>query len=482
MPSTTPRTRLLRPWLITAAAVVLYAAPARADQLDERLLADLPQVFNYLKEHKYQTVGIVKFSVTKGSHAPSMNAGALNTKLALKLEHLLIAANDPAHPLTVLHDVTSEAARSRGLGLSSAKGRRGLLEHAYPLAWGDETRRPDVLLTGDLQLSADLKSAAVVVKALDPKRPDHLDEVHRISGLHVDRDMLAGVGQSFLLSRGKLRSARDLDDAASEDAKDHAKKGDSPADSPDDPVALEIRYGDQVVTLEDDPATPGDVKEHRKTAKEQATQGKPVQFKLTNKTQDKVGVVLAINGKNTLFQEDLAEKKPGECSKWILGAGETYTIDGFYTSQDGKNVLPFKVLSDEESAKAELAPEHKGVYSLFVFKEGSGGGDLNVELGRRVKQKSHSAAEAREKYQRALHVKEVNGRLVRDTTPHKEAPPQHAQRGKDGRGLVVAGEEATAGSHLKELQVKFDPEPMMALFIRYYTPTTPDGGSDKDKP
>ena len=82
-------------------------------------------------------------------------------------------------------------------------------------------------------------------------------------------------------------------------------------------------------------------------------------------------MVLAVNGKSTLFEDDLTCKPPGQCTKWILKPGESYTIEGFYMSEDGKEVHPFKVLSDDESAKVDLAPDQKGVFSLFAFRAGA---------------------------------------------------------------------------------------------------------------
>ena len=81
---------------------------------------------------------------------------------------------------------------------------------------------------------------------------------------------------------------------------------------------------------------------------------------IQNVSQDTVGVVLAVNGKNTLFQEDLTSKPVAECTKWVLGPGETYTVEGFYMTEDGKDVRAFKVLSNDESAKADLAARLQG--------------------------------------------------------------------------------------------------------------------------
>jgi hypothetical protein len=454
-----------------------FAAPTHKVSLDERLLADLPKITQYLHNHHYQTVGVIKFKVKKGDQPGSYNAGTLNTKMALKLEHALVMAYDKNHPITVLQDVTTEASRSRGLGLTSTRGRRSLMEHSYPVAWGNDKQKPDVLLTGEVRLSKDMKKATVVIQALQPKQPDHLDTVVQLKSIDTDPDLLASAGQSFVIPR-RLRG-RSMEDAAAEDAADRDDKPkDNPLESPDDPVKLEVFYDGQAVTLEPDAGSPGELKVKRSKTTQDVKAGQKVNFKITNPGKAKIGVVLSINARNTLFQEDLTQRKAAECSKWILDPGESYSIDGFYMSQDGKSVMPFRVLSDEESAKVEMAPEHKGVFALVVFREGSGSSSdnaLNIELARKLRDKGKSGAEASDKLKRALHVHEVNGRLVPNAATQRSPSTHNAKR--HDRGLIVAGEAGT-GSQLKELQVKFDPQPVMSLLIRYYSDTTSKADTD----
>lgn len=476
------------PSLWLAAGVLLLcvsgsaAAPPHADSLDERLLAEMPKVVKYLNEHQYHSVGVLKFSVKKGHQAASYNVGTLNTKMALRLEHALVMANDSRHPITILQDPTAEAAKSRGLTLGTAKGRRALLDHAYPVAWGNKHQKPDALLTGEVALDGNMRQATITIKAFEHRHPERMETVATIKNLKADRELLASAGQSFVVPR-RLAGARGLeegaaDDAAADDAANRDKSGSNPLKSADDPIKLEILYDGQPVALVADDSSPGELKARRSKTQADVREGQAVGFKITNTSQSKIGVVLAINGRNTLFQEDLTQRNAGECSKWILDPGETYAVNGFYMSNDGKSVFPFRVLSDEESAKVEMAPEHKGVYSLYVFSEGTGSAETaqNIELARKIRAKSNSASEAKENLKRGLHVKEVNGRLVRDSSATSARPATRHAKNPSGRGLVVAGNEAGTGSQLKELQVKFNPEPIMTVFVRYYA-DAPAGAS-----
>lgn len=453
--------------LIATAFVALLTAPARADHIDDQLLVDVPRIVNYLKDHGVHTVGVVKFSVKKGDQPASYNAGTLNLKMALKLEHALVMANDSKQPIAILQDVTTEGSQSRG-GLADSQGRRALLDHAYPVAWGNDKKKPEMLLTGEVQFTKDMKTLAIAIRSFDPKKPDRLEDVLRLTGIKTDRDILASAGQSFVLSR-KVQG-RGADDLAADDAaKRDENPKDNPLQSPDDPIKFEVTYDGKPVTLDPDQNSPGELKAKRSNTSQNAKEGEKVSFKITNSSKDKVGVVLAINARNTLFQEDLTQKAPGACSKWILDPGESYTIDGFYMSQDGKSVFPFRVLSDEESAKVEMVPEHKGVFSVYVFREGSGQTAMNIELARKVREKSMSAAEAKENLKKVFQVKESNGKLLSDPGTRSHSTSTKNVKRAGHRGLIVGGGESGEGSQLKELQLKWDPEPVMCLFIRYYS-------------
>jgi hypothetical protein len=454
----------------------------RADSIDTKLLEESPRIMKYLKDRHYQTVGVLKFAVKKGDQPASLNAGTLNTMMAARLEHALILLNDPAKPIDILHD-TSQAAASQNHAATfrNAKGRRNLFEHAYLVAWGDHEKKPDAFLTGEVFVEKNMKQATIVVQAFDARNPDHVEEVIRLRDVPMDRNVLVSIGQSYVLQRGlRHRKERDLEDAACDDAALRDVTCANPLHDSDDPVKLQILYDDQPVSLETDASSRGELRVKCSKAVD-PKQGQKVKFVISNPTQDKVGVVLAVNGKSTLFMEDLASKPLCECTKWILGPGESYTIDGFYMTEDGKEVRPFKVLSDDESLKMDLAQGQRGVFSLFAFRSVSGSGsgmsisDQGGELSRTLKGKPHarSLAEAQSNTRAATHTSVSKGRLVADRSERHAASSRGARR-KGARGLVVADLQSTTGGTLNRVDTKLDPEPAMSLFIRYYSaPPTP---------
>ena len=374
---------------LSVALAGTLAPSAIADTIDAALRDEAPRIMKYIHSHGYHTVGVLKFAVRKGTRAESLDCGTLNAKMAARLEHALILLNDPSAPIDVLHDVGRAAtAQSRGATFRNAQGRRGLFEHDYSVAWGSQKKKPDMFLTGEVLVNKDMKTLSIVVQAFNSRKPEAIEEVVRIKNVPTDRDVLASIGQSFVLSR-RLghKSARELDEAAADDASKRDGTSANPLKDSDDPVQLEIFYDGAPVALEADTSSPGEVRvgTHQKAA--DPKEGQKVKFVVTNKSSDTVGVVLAVNGKSTLFLEDLTSKSPGECTKWILAPGEAYTIEGFYMSEDGKQVRAFKVLSDDESAKTDLSPDQKGVFTLFAFRPIAGGTSTStaerIERGRR---------------------------------------------------------------------------------------------------
>jgi hypothetical protein len=295
----------------------------------------------------------------------------------------------------------------------------------------------------------------------------------------VDRNVLASIGQSFVVPRRlSHRSSRDLDEAGSGSASDLDNSNADPLEDSDDPVKLEIFYDEKPVSLTADPGSSGEMRVRRSKTDGDPKEGQKVKFKITNVTKDTVGVVLAIDGKSTLFpdKEDLTTKQPGECTKWILAPSETYTIDGFYMSEDGKDVRAFKVLSDDESAKVQLAPEWKGVFSMYVFQQQQGNSEtMNVtteggQLSRspRLQPGKRSLADVQASLRAATHTRVVNGRLVAERVSRPTHAVRHATR-KGDRGLIVQDTQSKTGSSLNRVGTTFDPQPTMSVTIRYYT-------------
>jgi hypothetical protein len=464
---------------LLAAGFVWASTPAAraGDPIDDALRDEAPKIMKFIKDHGYHTVGVLKFAVKKGTQAESLHAGTLNAKMAARIEHALILLNDPKAPIDILHDTSRAASvQSRAATYRNAQGRRGLFEHSYPVAWGTQTKKPDVLLTGEVLVSKDMKTITIVVQAFIARKPEAVEEVLRIKNVPTDRDVLASLGQSFVLSRRlKHKGARDLDQAAADDASKRDDTSANPLKDSDDPVKLDIFYDGTPVTIEADPANPGEVKVRSQKAKD-PTEGQKVKFVITNKSSDTVGAVLAVNGKSTLFEEDLTSKAPGECTKWILAPGEAYTIEGFYMSDDGKQVRPFKVLSDDDSAKSDLAPDQKGLFTLYAFNTvtdassaslnvSSQGGDLSRSPA------GHPGKRSLAELQAALSATNgtasSHGRLVVEHTTHHAAKSRRVRQ-KGGRGLIVEDTTSSTGSNLNRMDKTFDPKPAMSLTIRYY--------------
>src|SRR5262249_16738533 len=56
-----------------------------------------------------------------------------------------------------------------------------------------------------------------------------------------------------------------------------------------------------------------------------------VMFKMTNKMQKRLGVVVLVNGINTVASnEKMPDREPESCSRWVLEPGKTYGVYGFH--------------------------------------------------------------------------------------------------------------------------------------------------------
>jgi len=467
------------PFLVASILAFATSAARADDPINKALRPELPKILKYVKDHGYHTVGVLKFTVKKGNQSRILDAGTLNTSMALRLENALAMLIDENTTIDVIHEASqTAAAHNHGATFKTAQGRSDLFDIAYPIVWDSPRKTPDIFLTGEFLVDKDMKQSTIVIQEFDRRQPEAVHEVLRITNVPTDRDVLVGIGQSFVLSQPlQPQGPEDIDVAAASDASRRDENRSNPLQDSDDPIKLEVFYNDTPVSLETDPNSPGELRVRRDKAVD-PKEGQRVKFVVTNKTKETVGVVLAVNGKSTLFQEDLTTRSTGECTKWILGPGQSYTIRGFYMSEDGKALRPFKVLSDEESAEVELAPEQKGVFSLFVFRgESSVAMDISTEggdLGRSLKMKPgvHGRAEVQASLRTATHTRVSNGRLLAEHVTRHPVPIRRAPQ-KGGRGLVVEDSSRAPGSSLNRVDARLDPQPSMSLFIRYYTAPTP---------
>ena len=163
-----------------------------------------------------------------------------------------------------------------------------------------------------------------------------------------------------MVNAGRIRNA-DLDD----DAVQAIFPGVPPPGPEDRAVELEVYYDNQKQPIEQDPTKFPDFRVPEPRA------GQTVEFRLRNRTASRVGVVLAINGLNTLRMEDVSADGAG-CSKWILDPGVEYTVANFHHADN--TAEPIKVLADDESLRSEEQNPHPrlGAIELLVFQPAPG--------------------------------------------------------------------------------------------------------------
>lgn len=342
----------------------------------------------YLHRHKIENVGVLKFEVKDGSAAPSMHAGLLNGKIAEELEVALTMSVPDDVPLGVIHNATAAAFKQDPhAGCETPAERRKLFDRDYPLAWGKESVKAGAFLTGRVSLGldkdgkSDPKSTLVEVRAFDKT-----GDVIKTWNLEVktDRVLLADSGKGFKLSKKPL-GGKDLGLAPAEEADIRALDGGAGVEAY--PVSLKILYDGKEQGLSAD-AGAGKLNCFR-IAPPQV--GQSVSLVVKNEGDKKVGVVLCVNGLNTLYQEP--EGCPADMHKWVLEKGQEYLIEGF-EGEDHKSVYPFEVVSpdaakvaDEPFADSELI----GLITMHVLPEGDASEPAEVLTGKGLRFPRHAA-------------------------------------------------------------------------------------------
>jgi hypothetical protein len=357
------------PLALFALAACWAAAPAaRADNIDAGLFKHAPAVVDGLHTRGSRNVGVLPFRVQQGAGKPSLRVGKLNALLATRLENALILGEDmdETKPLGVTRGAgaVAEAAEPEATPLTAA-GRRKLFAHAYPLAWGKARVKVDVFLTGLLKVDPKAGKSTVVLEAFDAKAPDKVRKVAEFT-VPADRALLADLGRRFTLTRRSLRKGveeRELDDKVVQTALREPEPKVVGEDDVEQILDFRVYYNGKPVRRDD----AGRVPEPRP--------GDKVYFVL--KSKERVGLVLRVNGVNTLGYE----KEPREVadySMWVLDPGKEYRIEGFYP-ENGK-VLPFKVVAPGAGATGGGVLLSKlGQIDLDLFREA---GDSPADAGK----------------------------------------------------------------------------------------------------
>jgi hypothetical protein len=448
------------------AAFAAIAAETRADDLEGALLDRTKSLVKYSQAKGYKTVGVLKFLGAKDGGDFSDNLGTVNLLLARRLEVALVLANDPRNPIGIIDDASSVAARTRGANHRTADGRRALFAAPYKLAWGDPkaTVTPDAFLTGLVEVSKDLKTLRVSFLAFD-RKTNKLEPVPGVRDVVVSNRAaaLVEIGESFTVrgafDDGKFEAKakkndvvetkpqtkneppadlpKDKDQSALQQAVDvrEQKAAKHPAEDPNAPIKLTVLYDGKPVRIE--------VRGGKAFVPEPAT-GQRVEFIVTKDAKPvRYGVVLKVNGENTLDKQRLPDAK---CRMWVLTkTGETGGIAGYQLGTD--RLETFRVLSAPESKAREVNyGADVGTITLTVFPEGK---TPAPDLSEDAAEKS-AVAKAELPAERSPNFDSLKAKLLEDAN----------------RGLIAEGKQVEG----KVEVVKFTPAatPVMTLTVIYY--------------
>jgi hypothetical protein len=436
-----------RPWCAVAALLtgLLASSPAPAaapPTLERQLVRQAPGLVRYLQGKGYHHVGVLKFLVLKDTPSFSDNVGTLNMALANRLEVALLLANDPRRPLGVLHNASAVAARTRGANHLNRAGRDKLFGARYPLCWGNQEVQADAFVSGTAQVSKDLRTLTVSLLAFG-RDSNRLEQVGADFTAANDSGKLCEMGESFV-----LRGAFEDDDSASgpqeeqalrEAARVKARKARNPLAETPPPVTLEVFYDGRRVPVE--------VRGGRAFLPEPG-EGQKVAFVLgRDGSKERYGVVLKINGENTIGRERLPDL---HCHKWILDPGtKPITIEGYQL--DEKTAQAFRVLSRKESERNQVNyGADVGTITATVFRDRPG----------------------QEKAPDLTDEGEYLAAVQRGKLPETRAENFHALKAQlleeANRGLIAEGQRI--GSKTQAVKFHADPTPVMVATIIYYRP------------
>jgi hypothetical protein len=411
-----------------------HAEGPKPEPLSQALLKQAPEVISYLKKNDCKNVGVLKFRVKIGDAKATDSAGPINLALANQLELALAVsrANNPKSPIGIVRRASETAAAIPGASHLTKEGREKLFTKAYPLAWGKESVTPDVFLTGVAEVAANLQEMRVVVMAFGKDA-----KMEKVADFHAACDpvQLADSGESFLV-RGAFDNGKVVDTAA----KVKVGKLDHPWKDKAAPIQLEVRYNGK--------AMPVLIKDGRAWVAE-PKEGDKVTFWLRRNDASKarLGVVLMVNGENTLYKQRLS---PELCTKWIFDPGAApYSVEGFKTKESSGEA--FRVMSRAESKQNEVYyGADVGTIGLVVFQE------------KRVKEEPKLLTDDEEDL--AL----IHRGALPDQPPASLAALRQQLRTDSARGLIGTGE--TIDIKTDKVTFDTDPTPVMALTITYYKP------------
>jgi len=347
-----------------ASVVVALAFPtvqAADNSLEAALREKAPSIIAELKKKGHQYVGVLKFLVQVGQDRTSDDVGGLNRSLANMMEVALVLGLTPKDNLGIVHNPSEMVIKEKMTRANhlTEDGRKAFFERKFPLAWTQELVEPSGFLTGRAIFSDDLKQMVVSFQLFD--RTGMLADIPGEITVPSDPESLAEAGFSYTLPvshrqalvsgdpprQEVLQSEAVRQIVAATDSRSAIKPSAPLAECP---IKWTIEYNGKPI-------------DGAGTTIPEPAEGDRITFTLKNPGSETYGVVLMVNGVNTLYEERAA---PLACRKWVLGKGEEVPVRGFQVAQN--KVLPF-VVTPLEAASPDVVRygDHAGTFRLVVF-------------------------------------------------------------------------------------------------------------------
>jgi hypothetical protein len=474
--------------LVSLAALLPLALPAAgqngkarsssspAKNLDIGLLKQAPKILNYLSDQGYRNVAVLPFKVKKGTRQAGYYSAPLATNLPGRLENALLMAmgDDEKTALNIIRDAAGTANQQKvGQWSRNKAAFDRLFSVSYPRAWGNQSVRPDVFLTGIVTNSGDRATTTIEIECFTKKSWSGGSvkrfPVSRFS-VKTDRALLRDLGYNFALAarsvvrRSVSAQARDqqaIQQVTQEETGQKPPQGGQQTGHSAKNIAgmaFAIYYNGVKQTI--NPLTEG-----QSGAKSPLFQvdpmppGAKIEMELTRVSDEnrRLGVILKVNGKSTFQQEELDSL---QCRKWLydlVTKDKPDRLHGCWMDTEGKQVLPFKVLTAQESAaKASELGERAGWIDIDVFASGEAP-DKDEQMA--VSTRGLARGAARPKTLKALQAKLMKTNNVR----HRETKVQKRTAG----GLLLFDPEPVPGAPLSVADLP-NPVRLGGISIKYY--------------
>lgn len=377
--------KLLLHFVLFASVIILATSKsvvAEPDNIDVILFKKLPYVVQKLKDREIRNFGVLPFRFQDNAGIDHTTGNLIQFNLAARTERVIAYIRDIDDPVNVVFGMLPQARlQNPNASYHTEDARRDLLalKYKFPVDEMPATLL-DGYLTGSIEVSKDWKQSTLRFELYDPKKQasEELDSIT----FPTDRKMLMQFGRAYSLSATGWNSSQqgvqtrgifsliehDENNPTTEPTPQAAEKtlvaGTPIQGNPWEkfPVTMIIKYdGKSQPLLTDAISSPynftvADPKPNQR-----------VTFELTNHLQERIAVVLSVNGKNLIYEENAND--PDGCNKFVLEPQASYSIPGLYLP-GLKSIRP--LLGQQERDTSTIAkqypPDAVGIITLSVYR------------------------------------------------------------------------------------------------------------------